>query len=471
MKRSLQIKLILSFLVVALVTVLVASALIRLTSSQSLMELVSEQQTAQLKESAQAYYTINGTLDGFYAYYLQASQPLPGSYQPQGAEPPGDGKPPQMKAPRGVYGMVDSAYRALIPTFEYAVGQVVPTERVRQPVAVEVDGLTIAWILPDTGFQFKLSAEEQLFLQRTTLAIGLAALAGMLAAVAMGFLLSGNLLKPIRRLTRASQALARGDLQQQVEVTSQDELGTLTATFNQMSAGLARADQERKRMTADITHDLSTPLQIISGYVEMLEGGSVSLTPQRLEIIKTELEHLRRLVSDLTTLTQVEAGGVEMQLAPVKPAALLGRIFQAYQPIAARQEVALLLEAPDDIAPILVDEGRLLQVLKNLLDNALRYTPPGGQVSLRAVPGAGDRVEFLVSDSGSGIDPEDLPYVFERFYSADKARRANSGKMGLGLAICRALVEAMGGTISAESGGKGKGTTIRVAFKSVKEKI
>jgi signal transduction histidine kinase len=282
-----------------------------------------------------------------------------------------------------------------------------------------------------------------------------------------------------------------------------------------MSADLLRADQQRKRMTADITHDLSTPLQIISGYMEMLEDGA-SLTPQRIDIIKTEIEHLRRLVSDLTTLSQVEAGGLEMQLQPVQPRLLLERLYQTYQPIAARQDVTLLLDAPAgaarqdqtplfntpagsarqdetplfntpvSAASILVDEGRLLQVLKNLLDNALRHTPAGGQVSLRSVLSASApallsgipsasastsapaRVEILVSDTGSGIDPEDLPFVFERFYSADKARNASSGKMGLGLAICKALVEAMGGAITAESPGKGLGATIRLAFPAIK---
>jgi signal transduction histidine kinase len=154
-----------------------------------------------------------------------------------------------------------------------------------------VDGQTVAWILPDTSFQFKLSPEEQLFMQRTILAIGLAALAGILVAVAMGFFLAGRLLEPIRSLTRASKALARGELQQQVPVTSQDELGQLTTTFNRMSSDLVKADQQRKRMTADITHDLSTPLQVISGYMEMLEEGEVTLTPQRIEIIKTEIDH------------------------------------------------------------------------------------------------------------------------------------------------------------------------------------
>jgi two-component system OmpR family sensor kinase/two-component system sensor histidine kinase BaeS len=336
---------------------------------------------------------------------------------------------------------------------------------IKESIAVEVDGQTIAWILPDTSFEFTLNPEEELFLKRTTLAISLAAVTGVLLAVAMGFFLAGRLLKPIRRLTKASQALASGDLEQQVPVTSQDELGQLTRTFNQMSADLARSDQQRKRMTADITHDLSTPLQIISGYMEMLEDKETTLTPQRIEIIKSEIEHLRRLVSDLSTLTQVEAGGLELQLQPVEPKALLEHIYQAYGPIAAHQGVELALEAPATLPVILVDELRMLQVLKNLVDNALRHTPSGGRIMLSA--SAGERITLRVTDNGSGIDGEDLPYVFDRFYRADKARGGNSGKMGLGLAIGKALVIAQGGTIAAESAGRGQGTRMVICFEAV----
>ena len=288
-------------------------------------------------------------------------------------------------------------------------------------------------------------------------------------AVGMGFFLSRRLIRPIRRLTKASQALAEGNLQQEVPVTSQDELGQLTTTFNTMSSDLYKADQQRKRMTADITHDLSTPLQIISGYIEMLEGGAVTLTSQRIEIIKTEVEHLRRLVGDLTTLTQVEAGGLEIQLAAVPPQALLERIFQAYQPIAARQGVDLQLDITQPTPEIEVDEGRMLQVLKNLVENALRYTPHGGTIQLgNSVEGG--QVQLWVQDSGSGIEAEDLPYVFDRFYRADKARNGNSGKMGLGLAICKALVTAQGGTIAAESDGKDQGARMILSFNAVQER-
>jgi signal transduction histidine kinase len=457
MKRSLKAKFILSYLAVALLTVLVVSVVIRLTSSQSLMNLVVEQQTALLTESVQTYFTVNGNLDGFFNYYLQTNHSQPGPAQL--GEP---NKPSKGGDIRGVYGLVDADYRVLMPTFGYEIGQTLPQDRLKQAVAVKLDGKTIAWILPDTSRQFTLSTEEKLFLERTNLAIGLSALAGVLVAVAMGFLLAGALIKPIRRLTQASQELARGNLQQQVPVTSQDELGLLTTTFNQMSTDLARVDEQRKRMTADITHDLSTPLQIISGYIEMLEEGEVTLTSQRIGIIKTEIEHLRRLVSDLTTLTQVEAGGLEIQAQSVQPSTLLERIFHAYQPIAARQGVELVLDIPGSSPAILVDEGRMLQVLKNLVENALRYTHEGGQICLGLK--ISEKVQLYVQDNGSGIEAEDLPYVFDRFYRADKNRTGNSGKMGLGLAICKALVTAQGGTIAAESAGKNLGTTMVISF-------
>lgn len=459
MKRSLRSKLILSYLAVALLTVLVVSVVIRLNYGNSLLELVVEQQTAMLSESVKTYYADNGTLDGFIDYYQHIN---PDSFKP--------GKPDnqpgvvngQGRQLRGLYGLVDAQNRALLPTLGHPVGQIVPESELQHAVAVEVNGEVIARIIPDTARQFELSAEEQVFLNRITLAIGLAALAGVVVAVAMGFLLATMVIKPIRRLTKASKELAEGHLRQQVEVTSQDELGQLSTSFNQMSTQLAQADDQRKRLTADITHDLSTPIQIISGYMEMAEEGAVQLTPQRVEIVKTELDHLRRLVGDLSTLTQVEAGGLDFQVQQISPAALLKRTFEIYQPIAARQGIQLVLNIENSTHEINVDDGRTIQVLKNLVDNALRYTPKNGSITLTTF--FDGLVHMVVRDDGSGIEAEDLPYIFERFYRADKSRGGNSGKMGLGLAICKALINAQGGEIVAKSDGKGTGTTMEITF-------
>lgn len=456
MRRSLKGNLILSYLGVALLTVLVVSILIRLTSGQSLMNLVVEQQTARLKESVETYYTNNGTLTGFFEDYMVSSM----EPHPLDMVPPAP--PNEEREIRGLNGLVDADQLAVIPFAEYQVGDSVARDQMKHAVAVEVDGETIAWILPDTKYQFALNAEEELFLKRTNLAIVLAALAGMLAAVIIGYLLAGRLIRPIQRLTSASRELARGELPQDLPVTSQDELGQLTETFNKMSQDLFEADQKRKRLTADITHDLSTPLQIISGYIEMIEDGQISLSPQRIEVIKTEVEHLRRLVGDMTTLTQAESGGLEIQLQSIAAARLLERIYQTYQPIAGQKGVALELDISADLPQINVDEGRMVQVLKNLVENALRYTPAGGRIRLSA--DLSEQVNLRVSDSGDGIEPEDLPYVFDRFYRADKHRSGSSGKLGLGLAICKALVETQGGTIRAESAGRGQGTSVVVSF-------
>ena len=162
----------------------------------------------------------------------------------------------------------------------------------------------------------------------------------------------------------------------------------------------------------------------------------------------------------------MEAGGLDIQLSPVQPGLLLERTHLAYQPIAERQGIELRLELPPSLPEITVDEGRTLQVLKNLVENALRHTPKGGNIWLGAEHD-GQQVSMSVRDNGTGIDADDLPYVFERFYRADKARAGNSGKMGLGLAICKALVITQGGQITAQSAGKNQGTTMVITFDAV----
>lgn len=457
MNRSLKGKLILTYLAVALVTILIVTLVIRSTSDQSLTDMVVDQQVSQLSASVEEYYTANNSLDGFVYYYLRTNmvEDLP---NPQDGSP----QPPTRNEMRGISGLVDAEYRAVLPTLNYGIGRVIPENMLEDAVEVKVDGKVIAYILRDTKTQVALNPEEQRYLQRTNLAIGLAALFGVGTAVVLGTLLADRITKPVQKLKQASASLAQGELGKQVPVTSQDELGQLTQTFNQMSADLARGDQERRRMTADITHDLSTPLQIISGYMEMIEDGEVQLTPERIEIIKTEIEHLRRLVGDLTILSQAEAGGLEIQKSLLDPNQLLERVYQAYQPIAARQGITLSLDTQAMNCLVEADEGRMIQVLKNLVENALRYTPSGGRITLGSR--VTEKVELRVEDTGAGIDPEDLPYVFERFYQADKARSTAKGKMGLGLAICKALTAAQGCGIEAHSSGKDQGTTMIITL-------
>ena len=456
MKKSLKTRLILTYAAVALLTVLVALLFVRFRSGQSLRNLVIDQQVEEMSVLVEDYYTANQSLDGFVYYYL--STVLRGGAESPFFQPPRDANPEDI---RGIRGLVDSEGKTLLPAQNLPVGVIVPENWLDGAREVEVDGVVVAWILVDEK-SLELNRSEQLFMKQVNLAIAIAAGTGILTAVILGMLLAVGILKPIRRLTEASEQMAQGALGQQVAVTSQDEIGRLGESFNRMSSDLARADADRKRLTADVTHDLSTPLQIISGYIEMYENGDVSLNPQQLGIIKTELENLRRLVGDLTVLTQAEGGGVEILLSRVAPNQLLEQIAQAYQPIASQQHVDLRLELDQTLAVINVDEGRMLQVLKNLMENALRHTPAGGTVTLASK--VGEQVELSITDTGDGVAADDLPLIFERFYQADKARTGSKGKMGLGLAICKALVELQGASIRAESAGVGQGTKLTVTI-------
>jgi signal transduction histidine kinase len=284
----------------------------------------------------------------------------------------------------------------------------------------------------------------------------------MVLALVLGLLLARTLTLPLRALTRASQGIARGELEQQVKVTSQDEIGQLARAFNRMSLEVARVNLLRKQMTADIAHDLRTPLTVIAGYIESMRDGVLAPTTERLALIYAEIERLQTMVGDLRMLSQADAGELALNPQSVSPAALLERSATLFQHKAEQQGVTLSVAAPADVPDILVDEARLMQVLDNLLSNALRFTPAGGKIRL-AARAEKDRLILTVKDTGSGIAPEELPSIFDRFYRAEKSRHAEAGESGLGLAIVKALVEVHGGRVWAESP-PGEGATIFLEF-------
>jgi signal transduction histidine kinase len=245
-------------------------------------------------------------------------------------------------------------------------------------------------------------------------------------------------------------------------VRSRDELGELAQAFNQMSTDLAHATQLRRQMTADIAHDLRTPLTVIGGYVEALRDQVLLPTPERFDMIYGEVQHLQQLVDDLRTLSLADAGELRLTRHPIEPRALLAEVAALFQHRADQQHIALRVDAAENLPAINIDEGRFVQVLSNLIANALRYTPDGGHITLGAVDRSGG-VQLIVRDDGAGISPEALPHIFDRFYRADQSRQQESGESGLGLAIARSIIEAHGGTITVESE-VGQGSTFAVCL-------
>jgi two-component system sensor histidine kinase BaeS len=286
----------------------------------------------------------------------------------------------------------------------------------------------------------------------------LAGLAATVAAVGASLFVTGRIVGPIRHVLAATRRISAGSYDERVPVAEDDELGALSESFNAMAAALEEDERSRREFISDVSHELNTPLSTLQGYVEGLLDGVVEPTEETWGLMYAETERMRRLVDDLRQLSSAEAGRLVLDIAPVPTEEPVRLATEAMRPLFAEKGVRLRVEVSEALPEVLADADRVVQVLANLLSNALRHTPAGGLVVVGA--GAhGKGVLFRVSDTGAGISAEHLPRVFERFYRVEKSRSREGGGSGVGLAICRALVEAMGGSITAQSAGPGKGST------------
>jgi two-component system OmpR family sensor kinase/two-component system sensor histidine kinase BaeS len=361
--------------------------------------------------------------------------------------------------------LADANDRIVFDSEGEMVGQQFPGNNMALGAPVSVEDKRVATLLvitPQSGLSAALTED---FLNALNRGVLLAAASAGLAALLLGALLVRHIIAPLRNLQLAAGAIAGGDLAQRVGVTSRDEVGELSRAFNQMAEALERNERLRRQVVADIAHELRTPLSVIQGQVEALLDGVFPLTLAQLAPIHDQIILLARLVSDLRELALAEAGQLAIQRRRLDLGDLVARVVVAVEPVAAEKNINLTLDASPDLPPISADSDRLSQVLHNLLDNALRHTPPGGEIKVQARYGQADasQVRLVVQDNGEGIPSEHLPHVFDRFYRAAPYRSRSSGSAGLGLAIVRAIVEAHGGRVSTASDGvPGRGSTFTV---------
>lgn len=293
-----------------------------------------------------------------------------------------------------------------------------------------------------------------------------------LAAGGAGIVLIGmttrRSLAGVRALTAASRALGQGDLSQRVPVATRDEVGELGRTFNDMASQLEGAEALRRTLTADIAHELRTPLSNLQGYLEAIRDGLVDPDANTIESLRSQVLHLSRLVEDLRMLALMEAGALPLEMADDRMEQIAALTVDSFQPRAAEKHISLTLDAPDGLPHVNVDRTRMQQVIGNLIDNAIIHTPEGGSVAVTVEPAAGRTLVVLsVSDTGPGIPRENLPHIFDRLYRVDPSRARATGGAGLGLTIVKQLVEAHGGRVSAESR-PGEGSRLRVELPSAK---
>ncbi len=304
----------------------------------------------------------------------------------------------------------------------------------------------------------KRSELEKIFLSSVNHSITLAAIISVLGAIFLTAVYSRRTLNPIQEITSAAKKIKRGNLDQEVKVTSRDEVGELASAFNAMAEELKKQERLRKNMVSDVAHELRSPLTKSHGYLEAIKEGSMEPNDKVIDSLYRNSKLLKKLVDDLHDLAMAEAGKLNLEKQPVLLDDIISRAVESINVSLEEEDLQLEVDSTEEVL-LNVDPDRIHQVLQNLLDNAITHSEAGGVIKIRSRLKDGS-VEIAVSDNGEGIPQKDLPHIFNRFYRVDSSRSRVTGGTGLGLTISKELVEAHGGEIKASSK-EGEGSTFR----------
>lgn len=424
----LSVKMTLALALMGVLGVLIMTASVQALARLAVARFLRARQEPAWSAALEAYYRRHGSWEGVDAYIEALYPRLTRDLPPEAVSlwlMDAQGRPVVQRGPRP--------------------SRLVPTRRLR--VEGQVVGALRLEIRPTA---LPPQSPEARLLRRLSQAAWLsAALATVVAGLVAG-LWARRLTRPLQALAQAARAVAQGQPGAQVPLPPpNDEVGDAVRAFNQMSQALARAQEARRQMTADIAHELRTPLSVLLGYTEALQEGRLTPRPEIFATLHREAQHLHRLVQDLRLLSLADAGELPLERQAVDLRAVFEHVRQAHAPQAAAQGITLHTQVAAHTPPVEADPHRLQQVLHNLVRNALQHTPRGGRVELDARGDGPGWVRIQVRDTGPGLPPDALERVFERFYRADRARSGEGS--GLGLAIVRALVEAHHGWVRAEN--------------------
>jgi two-component system OmpR family sensor kinase/two-component system sensor histidine kinase BaeS len=443
--NRLWFKLTAAFLVVAIIGVALVAYLANRATSAGFNRFLNQDNAAEmalLREDLVAYYLIQGDWRGV--------DEVLRTYRPGRGQGTGGGNVLALLDQEGEVTAWAGGGRGQEPVVDPKDG-----------VPILVDGVMVGTLVVELPPGATGGGAAQQFLESVNQAIVWAGLVAVLLALFLGVLFARGLTRPLGQLTRATRAMADGNLVQQVDVNSNDELGELAGSFNQMATALADNEQGRQQLFADIAHELRTPLSVIRGQLEGMLDGVFEMTPENVSIVHEESILLSRLVEELRTLSLAEAGQLPLQLEQVDLGDIVRQAAAAFEPLAELDGVRLQVAIDPELPPVTADPARIQQVLGNLLSNALRHANQGGkqspEVSLKVTLAQPD-VQVRVSDNGPGLPAENQLHVFDRFWRADASRNRDKGGSGLGLAICKGIIQVHNGRIWVESG-PGQGTT------------
>lgn len=437
---KLTTKLILAFLVVSLFSTGILVIVTRIATNREFNRFVSDKYKADLVDELAKYYQEHQTWDG-----IEESFDLFGGDHFR----PGDDRPL-------FFSIADINGKIIISGIDHHLGEIVSADQLNAGTQIQVESETVGILLINTAPEKNPMEDE--FIHRINDSILLSAIGTIILALILGTILSRTITRPIRELTKATHEMAGGKFGQQVPVRSRDEIGDLASSFNKMNDNLAHSFNLRKQMTADIAHELRTPLSLIIGHAEGVHDGVLPPSHENFEIIREEASRLEQLVNDLRILSLADAGELSVDFQPVDMNKLISDIQTHYMISFNQKRITLNLKPAPVVLQADLDPIRFSQVLTNVLDNALRYTPEDGRVviSTRKID---NQIEISIEDNGEGVTPEEAAHLFDRFYRADPSRTREAGGSGLGLAIAKSIIEMHKGKIWVESE-KGKGMKV-----------
>ena len=450
--NRLWVRLTLAFVVVAVIGIGFASLMANLAIDNEFRSFVgrseANSQNTDLASKLVDYYTAHQSWDGIDTILIRGRPPAGPAPQPDNPQP--GNPPPDRFGPPLALIVTDAASRIVFDSRQQRVGDKLSQSEHDAATPLQAQNQTIGYLIFTPGPVTTLRPIEQTFIDQVRQNLLLAALIASAIGAVLGLLFSRTLTRPLNRLVSAARAIAAKDLTHRVEPTGTVEVANVAYAFNDMAASLQKAEQLRRNLVADVAHELRTPLSVMQGTLTAQLDGVFPLDLEETAKLYDETRLLSRLVDDLRELAQVEAGQLQLNIGGIDLKHVIAATASAFDGVASEKQVSLSDESARQWPKVNADSERVAQVLRVLISNALRHTPANGTITIRSAMFA-DCVEVSVHDTGDGIAPDELPYVFDRFWRGDRSRARETGGSGLGLAIAKQLIEAQGGSIGVES--------------------
>ncbi|BCY19035.1 two-component sensor histidine kinase [Leptolinea sp. HRD-7] len=453
MRNSLIIKLMGAFLLLIIVSALIISIPTMLTTKSAFDQYSNTNRqnwSTRLAGTLVDYYETNGSWDGIDTLLASTLSTRPNS-KPGMFGKENDGMRHSMSM--GMMGnddqhviLADQNAVILFDSSGEHTGKYLPEEDRKKGITLLSGSNPIGTLIVSKDTIGK-GTPAAAFLTSVNRSIVASVIVSLMIAIILGGVLFNQVTSPLRQLKKAADAVGTGNFKERVSIHSNDEFADVGRSFNQMAESLEKAEENRLHYMADIAHELRTPLTAIQGTIEAMQDKILPLDEEQLDNLHSQTILLNRLVNDLRLLSLAETGHLKLDLKYINPGELTRQTLESMKLLAGQKSITIKVDIQDGLPECKLDSDRYAQIINNLLSNAIRYTPEKGTITVKLSSSTGN-LELSIIDTGSGIPPEDLPFVFDRFYRADRSRSRASGGAGLGLAIVKHLVEAHGGRIS-----------------------